>query len=277
MSLLSTPMDESSFEFARGFGYFRCMADLLCSLRDLSVVVDNGDSHRSVVRDISFDIRDGEIVVLVGESGSGKTTLARALTRLFPQMSGLVVRGAVLFKEESLLDCTAERLQEIRRRHIRYVFQDPMLFLDPLQTVRSQLIAASPGGNITDGLLGSVGLDDGVLKLFPHQLSTGMAQRVAIAMALQASPDLIIADEPTSAVDASLKNRLLNTLVEARRERGMSLLLITHDLGIARQCADGVIVLYQGQVVEKASCKDFFARPLHPYSQILIETSLSKR
>ncbi len=214
---------------------------------------------------------------MLGESGSGKTVLSRALTRLFPLSSLISVQGSVVFEGRSLHEMDERELTPIRRSMIRYVFQDPMDSLNPLATIRKQLRLAHDGAAHDDRALSEaldlVGLTNGaeVLELYPHQLSVGMAQRVCIAMALLPSPALLIADEPTSAVDASLRYRLLDLLAAIQRKRGMAMILITHDLDVARCYGDRVLVIYRGRIIESGPRRDFFATPLHPYSRLLIE------
>jgi oligopeptide/dipeptide ABC transporter ATP-binding protein len=256
--------------------HIRVHVGLLLEVSKLSVFCESTAGPLPLLHDISFSVGTGEVLVIAGESGCGKTILSRSLTRLFPQSSGIRINGNVVFRGRDLLSMNAEDLASVRSTSIRYVFQEPMAALNPVSTVRDQLrCAAGDGPADAESLrqaLAAVGTDgiDDVLHSYPHQLSAGIAQRVMIAMAIQARPTLVIADEPTSSVDASQKNRILTLLRSLLQSFGTSLLLITHDLGIARAFGDRILVLYKGRVVEAGSRETFFAGPLHPYSQLLL-------
>ena len=253
-------------------------SDPLLVVRRLHVVL-GGDPGPAipVIEDVSFSVFPSTTVVLLGESGSGKTVLSRSLTGLLNGNGHAT--GSVLFEGMELLSAGEEVLQQVRRKGIRYVFQDPTQALNPLAKIESQLRLAGVDEEkeALAALLTMVGIQDEreVLRSYPHQLSVGMAQRVMIAMAMIASPKLLIADEPTSAVDASLRFRLLDLMDELRRSRGLALLLITHDLDIARLYGDLVVVLYEGKVVESAPAAEFFPAPHHPYSRMLLRLRVS--
>jgi oligopeptide/dipeptide ABC transporter ATP-binding protein len=247
--------------------------DPLLIVRRMNVAFDGCAGPRiPVIENVSFSVFPSTTLVLLGESGSGKTVLSRSLTGLLNWSAR--VTGSVLFDGVELLSAGEEALRQVRRRGIRYVFQDPLQALNPLLKVESQLRMAGSDGSRDklSAVLRTVGIPDEreVLRSYPHQLSVGMAQRVMLAMAMAASPKLLIADEPTSAVDVSLRFRLMDLLLELRRGHGLSLLLITHDLDIARLYGDHVAVLYEGRLVESAPATEFFHDPHHPYSRMLI-------
>ena len=248
----------------------------LLKAANLSVSAPIPGGRRALIDEVSITVRESEVLIILGESGSGKTILSRSLTRLFPVTSDLRVDGSVTFEGQDLLRLREGELSPIRRRKIRYVFQEPMESLNPLARIGQQMRLATGDQSNSDTLLHStlrlVGLDAGqeLLDLYPHELSIGMAQRVCIAMAVLPSPTLLIADEPTSAVDASLRRKILDLLISIQRDRMMSLVLITHDLDVARYYGDRIIVMYGGKIVESAPLKAFFDNPLHPYSRQLV-------
>jgi peptide/nickel transport system ATP-binding protein len=240
----------------------------------VSVLADAGRSD--VIHDVSFRMRAHEVLTLLGESGSGKTILCRAVTRLFPAASTVKVEGSVTFDGRPLFTLTGHELADIRRTRIRYVFQEPMQSLNPVATIGKQMRLASDLSADDDTFLHDtlrlVGLDNGeeVLGSYPHALSIGMAQRVCIAMAVMSSPALLIADEPTSAVDASMRRKLLDLLMAIEQSRAMALIMITHDLEVARWYGDRIAVMYGGRIVEHAERRALFETPLHPYTRLLI-------
>jgi oligopeptide/dipeptide ABC transporter ATP-binding protein len=239
-----------------------------------------------ILHDISFTLEEGEVFVLAGESGSGKTTLARALTNLFPRKLNISVYGSVHFGEANLIESEPSFLRKIRGKDIRYVFQEPGSAFNPALRVRSQvrLLSSSqsdPGGGSRKSRdeairesLKVMGVQDSekVLSSYPHQLSVGTLQRILIAAAIAPRPRLLIADEPTSAVDANQRYQILDLLQGYCKAHVMSLLLITHDLQIARRYGDRIAVLYAGRIVEIAKQTDFFVKPLHPYSEMLLRS-----
>jgi ABC-type dipeptide/oligopeptide/nickel transport system ATPase component len=247
--------------------------DEILVVSNLSIRLEEG-AHE-IIRDVSFRMSKPGILAIVGESGSGKTTLCRSLTELFVEPKKVIARGSVLFEEFDLLRCDEKKLREIRQKRIRYVFQEPLQALNPVQTIRRQLELAAPLPRSQVELIADlerVGLTNAkeVLGLYPHELSMGMAQRVLIAMAIMPKPVLLIADEPTSALDATLRYQLLDLLKALQRENDMAILLVTHDLDIARRYADTIAVLRNGQIVEHAPTEKFFDSPEHEYSNLLI-------
>jgi len=249
----------------------------LLKVANLAVSVLSNGGRRELIHDVSFNVRVNEVLIFLGESGSGKTILGRSLTRLFPTASAVRIDGSVTFEGQQLLALGERTLSTIRRHRIRYVFQEPMQSLNPVAKIRQQMRLASDHPTKDDRVLhdtlGLVGLDksEEVLSRYPHELSIGMAQRVCIAMAVLSSPALLIADEPTSAVDASLRRRILDLLIAIQRSCRMSLVLITHDLDVARWYGDRVIVMYGGKIIESAAQKAFFESPLHPYSRLVVD------
>ena len=251
--------------------------DHLLHVNHLSVAQETDIRPFPIVTDISFSIDRREIVVLLGESGSGKTMMSRALTGLFPAGANLSWSGDIRFAGRRIDLHNEGEVLLLRREGIRYIFQDPIAALNPVATIRSQLNNACNRKEDSEdemiAILNTVGIRNSsdVLNAYPHQISVGMAQRVTIALAIQSGPLLLVADEPTSALDASLRYRLLDLLVSLRELRGMSILLITHDLRIAQRYGTRVIVMYKGHIIESADRKPFFDRPLHPYCQSLLD------
>lgn len=246
----------------------------LLQVRDLSVAF--GD--RVVVRDVSFELASGETLALVGESGSGKTVTALALMRLLPEVR---VQGQVWLQGEQVLAVPERRLRALRGEAVAYVFQEPMTALNPLYTVGEQIAEALRAKRGLDArsawaraeqVLAEVGLDEPARRArqYPHQLSGGQRQRALIAQALALQPRVLVADEPTTALDASLRVQMLQLLHELRRRHGLAVLLITHDLHLVRRFADRVVVMQQGQVVESGPTGQLMTAPAHPYTQRLL-------
>jgi microcin C transport system ATP-binding protein len=253
----------------------------LIDVKDLSVDFRSGDTLTHAVKHVSFDIGDAETVALVGESGSGKTVTALSILRLLPYPAASHPSGAILFKGENLLTLSPPALRQIRGNKISMIFQEPMTSLNPLHTIERQvgevlkihrgLSDRAARERVLD-LLDKVGIDDpkGRLDCYPHQLSGGQRQRVMIAMSLANEPDLLIADEPTTALDVTIQAQILELLSKLKAEFNMAMLLITHDLGIVRKMADRVCVMNNGEIVERGTMADIFAAPKHPYTKHLI-------
>ncbi len=240
-------------------------------VRNLSVVRTNHGQRPRIVSDASFSVQRGECLIVLGESGGGKTILTRALTRLFPEKNPFRITGEVVFEERRLLDVPEEELRKVRRQAIRYVFQEPGKALNPVTTIASQMALADvrnkPGIDRFKEVLADVGIPDPttVLRSFPHQLSIGMAQRVMIAMALLPAPALLIADEPTSAVDEETRGTILDLLLRRRREGSMAMIVTTHDIAVARALGHRIMVLLRGMIVESGPADQVLTTPLHPY------------
>jgi microcin C transport system ATP-binding protein len=253
----------------------------LVDVRDLSVRFAAGPSVVDAVKNVTFDIAKGEIVALVGESGSGKTVSALSILRLLPYPSASHPTGAIHYGGRDLLKAPGHAMRELRGEKISIIFQEPMTSLNPLHTIEKQvgeimklhhgLDDATVRARVIQ-LLGKVGLDNPERRLqaYPHQLSGGQRQRVMIAMALANEPDLLIADEPTTALDVTIQAQILELLKSLQRELGMAMLLITHDLGVVRRMADRVYVMSKGEIVEQGRTADVFERPQHPYTRHLM-------
>jgi microcin C transport system ATP-binding protein len=253
----------------------------LLSVRDLSVAFGHGEREALAVDRVSFDIRKGETLALVGESGSGKSVTALSVMRLLPYPAAWHPSGEVLFKGQDLMRSRENDMRRVRGDDITIVFQEPMTSLNPLHTIEKQIgeILLLHGGLVgakararTIELLTQVGIPDpeGRLQSFPHQLSGGQRQRVMIAMALANEPDLLIADEPTTALDVTVQAQILKLLKDLQSRLGMAILFITHDLGIVRKVADRVCVMKQGKIVEQGEVEAVFSAPQHPYTRELI-------
>jgi microcin C transport system ATP-binding protein len=253
----------------------------LLDVRDLSVAFRHGGGTSVAVDHISFEIKRGECVALVGESGSGKSVSALSILKLLPYPTASHPSGSIHFKGRELIDLSERDIRSIRGNDISIIFQEPMTSLNPLHTIEAQIgeILLLHGGlrgtmaraRILE-LLTQVGIPDPEtrLKSYPHQLSGGQRQRVMIAMALANEPDLLIADEPTTALDVTVQAQILALLVEIRARLGMSLLFITHDLGIVRRIADVVCVMNDGKIVEQGPVEQVFTSPKHSYTRALL-------
>ncbi|MEE9265227.1 MAG: ABC transporter ATP-binding protein [Gammaproteobacteria bacterium] len=265
------------------------MTDVLLSVRDLRAHLGDEQDPVRAVDGVSFDIQVGETFALLGESGCGKTMTALSLMRLLPG-SGRIVGGEVLFQGRDLLRLPEAAMREVRGGGLAMVFQEPMTSLNPVMSVGDQIAEAlvrhtkSPGVSVRQRvreLLEAVRIPDAGQRMheYPHQLSGGMKQRVVIAIALAGDPVLLIADEPTTALDVTIQAQVLDLLRTLQQERNMSVLLITHDLGVVAETADRVAVMYAGQIVEQATRAAFFATPRHPYSRKLFDSlpSMEKR
>ncbi|AHM03077.1 Oligopeptide transport system permease protein OppB [Roseibacterium elongatum DSM 19469] len=248
-------------------------------VRNLSVTFRQGAQETRAVRGVSFSIDKGETVALVGESGSGKSVTALSTVDLLPESAEIA--GSVTYNGEEMVGAPEDRLRDIRGDDISFIFQEPMTSLNPLHTLEKQIgesLALHQGlsGDAARArileLLTKVGIRDPETRLgaYPHQLSGGQRQRVMIAMALANGPDLLVADEPTTALDVTIQAQILELLAELKRDMGMSLLFITHDLGIVRRIADRVCVMKGGEIVEQGPTAEIFANPRHPYTQTLL-------
>ncbi len=257
------------------------MSEVLLEVKDLSVAFRQGGKSLLAVDHVSFSINRGETLALVGESGSGKSVSALSILKLLPYPSASHPSGQIIFNGKNLLDSDESDLRKVRGSDITMIFQEPMTSLNPLHTVEKQigeileLHTTLRGAKIrerTIEMLGKVGIRDPETRLqdYPHQLSGGQRQRVMIAMALANNPDLLIADEPTTALDVTVQAQILKLLKDLQKEFGMALLLITHDLGIVKHMADNVCVMRHGKIVEAGNAKTVFARPQHDYTKMLL-------
>jgi microcin C transport system ATP-binding protein len=253
----------------------------LLSVRDLSVAFGQGENHVLAVDRISFDIKKGETLALVGESGSGKSVTALSAMKLLPYPAAHHPSGAMYFKGRDLLQLREREMRKVRGDDITIIFQEPMTSLNPLHTIEKQIaeilllhrgLTGEPARRRIVELLNQVGIPDpeGRLRSYPHQLSGGQRQRVMIALALANEPDLLIADEPTTALDVTVQAQILKLLKNIQTRLGMAMLFITHDLGIVRKIADRVCVMKGGQIVEQGVVEDVFNTPTHPYTRDLL-------
>jgi len=238
------------------------------------------------VNDVSFNLHEGEFLGVVGESGSGKSVTMMSLLRLIPMPPGEITHGTVMFDHQDLLDLDNDQLRKVRGGQIGFIFQDPMTSLNPVFTVGRQIgeslrlhkdMTKKEAHAQAIELLTMVGLPDADqrVKSFPHELSGGMRQRVMIAIALACSPKVIIADEPTTALDVTVQAQIIEIVRDLREKLGTAVIWITHDLGVIAGLADRVLVMYAGQIVEEALVNDLYANPEHPYTQGLL-TSLPR-
>jgi oligopeptide transport system ATP-binding protein len=243
---------------------------------------DDGRTVRAV-DGVSFELRRGETLGIVGESGSGKSVTSLSIMRLIPTPPGRIVSGDVRFHGRSLLSAPANELRAIRGSRIAMIFQDPMTSLNPFMRVSAQLMevtrlhlrhSRAQAREHAIHMLETVGIPDARTRVdsYPHEFSGGMRQRVMIAMALSCRPEVLIADEPTTALDVTIQAQILDLIRTLKRDTGTSVVLITHDLGIVAGMADRVIVMYAGRVMESATVGDLFARPGHPYTKGLLRS-----
>lgn len=255
----------------------------LLQVQDLQVTFKTDLADVRAVRGVSFDVYPGETVGIVGESGSGKSVTNLALMGLVPKPPGRIDGGQVWYDGQNLLELDDQAMQSVRGRKIAMIFQDPMTALNPLMTVGQQLtemtrlhlgLSKSAANDQAAEMLELVGISNAKKRLrdYPHQFSGGMRQRVMIAMALSCQPDLLIADEPTTALDVTIQAQILELLRDLQEKRGTSIIMITHDLGVVAEVCDRVLVMYAGQVVEKADVKELFASPQHPYTKGLLRS-----
>ena len=257
------------------------MTDNLIEVRDLAIEFVTGGKAQRVVEGVSFDIRKGETLALVGESGSGKSVTAHSILRLLPYPLAQHPAGQILYAGEDLLKATEKRMRGVRGNRIAMVFQEPMTSLNPLHTIGKQInevlqihkgLNGKAASARTLELLELVGIPEPATRIraYPHELSGGQRQRVVIAMALANEPELLIADEPTTALDVTVQLKILELLKELQQRLGMALLLISHDLNLVRRIAHRVCVMQSGRVVEQAACEKLFRSPQHPYTQELL-------
>ena len=256
--------------------------ELLLDVRHLRTEFSQGKKSSVVaVNDVTFQIRKGEILGLVGESGCGKSVTALSIMQLLKDTPGKITNGEVCLEGKNLLECSKEEMRKIRGENIAMIFQEPMSSLNPAMRIDAQLVEAirlHTGKTRREAeehalkMLGLVGIPDParVSRNYPHQLSGGMSQRVMIAMAMSCDPHLLIADEPTTALDVTIQAQILDLMRKIQREIHTGILLITHDLGVVAEMCSRVIVMYAGRIVEEAPVELLFSSPMHPYTKGLI-------
>lgn len=257
--------------------------DSILEVRDLVTAFDTDAGRMTAVDGVSFEVPRGKTLGIVGESGCGKSVTAFSITRLLPQPHGQVLGGSIHFEGKDLLTLRQEEMQEVRGNDISMIFQEPMTALNPVQTVGRQLAEAillhtqcskAEVLALSLDMMKKVRIPAPETRLgeYPHQLSGGMRQRVMIAMALINKPRLLIADEPTTALDVTVQAQILELIADLQKEMGMSVVLITHDLGVIAETCDEVAVMYAGRLVERAGVHELFARPRHAYTQGLLDS-----
>ena len=254
--------------------------DTLLSVEDLSIDFGTSEGRLHAIRHVDFEVARGRIVGLVGESGCGKSTLASSLIGLLAGNAD-VVSGAIRFDGLDLARLSAGEMRDVRGRRISMVFQDPMTALNPVVSIGRQMIdiqyrekrSRAEKRRLAGAMLETVGIPDAQSRLdaYPHQFSGGMRQRICIAMALLMEPDLLIADEPTTALDATLEVQVIGLLKDLQRRFGCSIVFVSHHLGAVAELCDDVVVMYAGEVVERGTIRDVFNNPSHPYTQALLE------
>ncbi len=254
----------------------------LLEVRGLTTAFQTERGEITAVEDISFDLEAGEILGIVGESGSGKSVTALTVMGLLPRPPARVVAGSVRFGGQELLGLSETRLERIRGAGISMVFQEPMTSLNPVLSIGEQIMETLRAHESLSAraqrmraleMLDRVGIPSAEKRMadYPHQLSGGQRQRVMIAMALACRPKLLIADEPTTALDVTIQAQVLDLLMDLRDELGMAIMIITHNMGVIAETADRVLVMYAGRIVERAPVENLFDRPLHPYTRGLLE------
>lgn len=255
----------------------------LLEVKDLHVEFKTYAGIVEAVRGVSFELKTGEVLAIVGESGCGKSVTAQSIMRLIPEPPGKITGGSIIFNGEDMLSQTERRMRSIRGNAISMIFQDPMTSLNPVLTVRTQLteslvlhkaMSRNEASRHAVDMLKLVGIPapEARLKQYPHELSGGLRQRVMIAMALACDPRLLIADEPTTALDVTIQAQILELMREIKDRLQMSLILITHDLGVVAGLADRVIVMYAGQIIETGTVDEVLKSPLHPYTWGLLRS-----
>lgn len=257
------------------------MDDNILEVRDFTVSFDTYAGEVQAVRGVSFDVQRGEIIAIVGESGSGKSVMTQSFVKLLPSPPCVIKRGSVIFDGVDISGYTFRQLRQVKGQEIAYVFQDPMTSLNPTIKVGQQIIEgilAHSKLSRTDAarraleLLRNAGIPNPQKRMdqYPHELSGGMRQRVMIAIAIAMSPKLLVADEPTTALDVTIQSQILGTLKQINRNTGMAMILITHDMGIVANMAQRVIVMYGGKIVESGGVLEIFENAQHPYTRSLL-------
>ena len=255
----------------------------LLSVKDLRTYFETDDGTVKAVDGISFELKQGETLGIVGESGSGKSVANLSIMRLIPSPPGKIVSGSIMFDGRDVLELSSREVRDIRGKRIAMIFQDPMTSLNPFMRVSKQLMEVTQlhlGHTRKDArahaikMLEHVGIPDARERVdsYPHEFSGGMRQRVMIAMALSCEPELLIADEPTTALDVTIQAQILELIKRLKAEAGASVILITHDLGVVAGMTDHIIVMYAGKIFEQAATTDLFERPANPYTRGLLRS-----
>ena len=251
----------------------------ILEIRGLRVSFHTDDGTVHALNDVDLELADGETLGLVGETGAGKTTLAKSIMRLIPSPPGRIEKGEILFEGRDLVGADVSQMLTIRGNRISMIFQDPMSALNPVISVGDQIaevikvhqkVSQKEAWERALGMLGTVGISADRAGDYPHQFSGGMKQRVVIAIALACNPSVLIADEPTTALDVTIQAQVLKMMADLKRKLGTATILITHDLGIVAQMCENVAILYAGEIVESGTVHDIFKRTLHPYTEGLL-------
>lgn len=254
------------------------MNEKLLEIKNLTIEYHADDKIVHAVRNLDLDIGYGETLGFVGETGAGKTTTALGIMRILPDPPAKIISGQVLYKGEDLIAKSAKSMRKIRGKEIAMIFQDPMTSLDPVITVGKQIeemiklhesISKEEVNKKTEKMLEMVGIEKERINDYPHQFSGGMKQRVVIAIALSCNPSLLIADEPTTALDVTIQAQVLELMKDLKKKYNMSMIMITHDLGIVAETCDKVAIMYAGNIVEYGSVNDIYLNPKHPYTLAL--------
>lgn len=249
--------------------------NVLLSIRDLTVEYTSEGNVIHAVNHVSMDLKKGKTLGLVGETGAGKTTMAKSILRILPRPQAKIQSGSVCFKGQDLLQLDHKTMQEIRGSDISMIFQDPMTALNPIVRVGDQIAEAIKihehvsyveSKKKTEEMLEMVGISAGRYREYPHQFSGGMKQRVIIAMALACNPALILADEPTTALDVTIQAQILDMMSDLKTRNNTAMILITHDLGVVAEICDDVNIMYAGEIVESGTKEQIFLNPSHPYT-----------
>ena len=255
--------------------------EVLLQVRDLVTAFDTDDGQVTAVDGVSFEVHKGRTLGIAGESGCGKSVTALSIMRLLPQPMGKILGGEVLFDAMNLATVDSAKMRTVRGNRISMIFQEPMTALNPVHRIGKQICEVLTQHNDLSPddawqqaieMLDKVGIPSPEIRVteYPHQLSGGMRQRVMIAMALSCNPSLLIADEPTTALDVTIQAQVLDLMKSLQEELGMAIMMITHDLGVIADIADEVVVMYAGKVVERGSLDQIFEHPLHPYTKGLL-------
>lgn len=260
------------------------MSEKILEVKDLKVEFRTDRGLITAVNGVNFDVYKGKTIGIVGESGSGKSVTALSIMRLIPNPPGRIAGGDILYRGKSILDIPMDDMRTIRGNKIAMIFQEPMTSLNPVYTVGNQIeevlelhqteLSKADRHNKAIEMLKLVGIPSPEKRVreYPHQMSGGMRQRVMIAMSLACKPDILIADEPTTALDVTIQAQILELMKKLQDEIGMGIIMITHDLGVVAETCDDVAVMYCGQIVEQADVKTLFGHPQHPYTKGLIDS-----
>lgn len=253
------------------------MPNKLLVVENLSVEYYRAHKVIRALNQVSLDLTEGEILGIVGESGCGKTTLGLSLLRLIPKYAGKITEGKILFAGKDILEIEEKGLHNLRGKKISMIFQDPFSSFNPVLTIGDQIAETIPSGSVEEKIIAvleevQIPRAKEILRSYPHQLSGGMLQRAMLAMAVVSSPQILVADEPTTALDVTIQKEILELLLRLQKELKLSIILITHNLGLINKIANRVLIMYAGSIVEEAATEEIFKNPLHPYTRALLNS-----